>query len=673
MASVFEKRASQQPKIVDQTKETKDIGGSPFQRRAKSRVEEESFGKSSLRTALQVPQGFAEATPYGIATGLWSVLGAGEVNDPEEIDRIRAISEREGVPFNEESYKEAGQNALNYLPTVSNIGREVENATGLPLEAKTRLQKGVRFATSASKLAPKDYTFRGMNTSLPKPVLGVGIEAAREGLIESGVPEPFADLASFAVVKKPSEGAGKINIGASTKPSGLTERNYEKLKKPREVAPSTIQKINEKTEAEFKGIAEKILQDAPISKTHNALKDDFTFKQKSAEAFQDVSNLANSLPETFQGKDFKESISNLISNKKNKGTTPSEFDKKHNDFIQEFIKDTPDSEFKTADLVEQYRKNNKGLSDAYEPGQSFAYNSAKREALLDINRTISDVFEKKFPNSEFSKIFKETNKQWADISDAESIHIFLDKLFEGKIQFKKGREFFDKQGMTVPFKRAMGPEGFNKFETLMKDLMGTEQASKLLKEAKVKGFNDLAKTAGSYLLDPSLAKAKLGYDAIKGGYNKIFELLLDKPQLSVSWDRGINAMKAGNFKAAEKEFSKVEAANKDFDIREKSRVEALKKVKDRSNKTESTKGNSENINDAFSQMGKGLVDNFYEGIFDSLKKGKDTFSGVKDPLLIAAKPAFEAGQIKNIDDLKKFSKFHFEQQSKVKNTQSIKK
>lgn len=178
MASVFERRAAKQPKIVDQTKETKEIGGSPFQRRAQSKVEDESFGKSSLRTALQVPQGYAEATPYGIATGLWSVLGAGEVNDPEEIDRIRAISEREGVPFNEEAYREAGENALKYIPTPSNIGREVESATGLPLEAKTRLQKGLRFASSASKIAPKDYTLRGLNTSLPRPILGAGVEAA---------------------------------------------------------------------------------------------------------------------------------------------------------------------------------------------------------------------------------------------------------------------------------------------------------------------------------------------------------------------------------------------------------------------------------------------------------------------------------------------------------------
>ena len=59
-------------------------------------------------------------------------------------------------------------------------------------------------------------------------------------------------------------------------------------------------------------------------------------------------------------------------------------------------------------------------------------------------------------------------------------------------------------------------------------------------------------------------------------------------------------------------------------------------------------------------MGKGITENFYNGIFQSLKDGKDTFSGVKDTLLQAAKPAFDAGQIKSVDDLKKFAKFYEE-------------
>jgi hypothetical protein len=62
---------------------------------------------------------------------------------------------------------------------------------------------------------------------------------------------------------------------------------------------------------------------------------------------------------------------------------------------------------------------------------------------------------------------------------------------------------------------------------------------------------------------------------------------------------------------------------------------------------------------AFKTMGGGaLSDNLYKGIFDALKEGKDTFAGVKDNLLQAAKPAFDAGQIKSVEDLKKFADFY---------------
>ncbi len=58
---------------------------------------------------------------------------------------------------------------------------------------------------------------------------------------------------------------------------------------------------------------------------------------------------------------------------------------------------------------------------------------------------------------------------------------------------------------------------------------------------------------------------------------------------------------------------------------------------------------------AIGGMAKGMMDNFYEGVFKSLKEGKDTFSGVKEPLIQHAKSAFEAGQIKSPEDLKNFA------------------
>lgn len=586
MASIFEQRAAQLPNLINEST-SKNGQGSVFQTRAQQLQPEESTGKSALRYGAQIPVGLAQASSYGIATGLGSLLGY-EALDPEEIEQIRKISEREGIPFDEEAYIEKFQEAQSLYPTIGNIAREIEERTGLPLEAKTRGQKALQFATSAGKLAPKESTLRPLNTSLPKPVLGAGVAGTKELLTEAGIPEPVSNIASFAILKTPTSGASKIDIGPKTKPSGMTQLQYEKLKKPTQVSESKIRQIEDRHKQEFTELANKIVKESPIGETAEALKNDVKFKQKTAEGFEELQKMAEKIPDKLPTSSLKQDLSKNLKNK-NTGITPSEFEKSHNKFIREFIKNTPEKEVGFAELLKQYRKNNKDLGEVFEPGQSYAYNGAKREALIDYNKAIADVFEKTFPNSGFSKPFKELNEKWTKISDTEFIDKFLTDMFEGKIDYKKGRQFFDKEGMTVPFQRSMGKEGFAKFETLMSDLLSTEQANRMLKQARATGYEDLAKTAGSYILHPHLAKAKLAIDFLKGGYKTIYEFLLDKPQMAITWDKGVNAFKKGDFKAAQKELSKVDNAKKEFDIREGKRVETIKKFNDKNKVNELNK------------------------------------------------------------------------------------
>jgi N12 class adenine-specific DNA methylase/GGDEF domain-containing protein/adenine-specific DNA methylase len=62
----------------------------------------------------------------------------------------------------------------------------------------------------------------------------------------------------------------------------------------------------------------------------------------------------------------------------------------------------------------------------------------------------------------------------------------------------------------------------------------------------------------------------------------------------------------------------------------------------------------ENINQAVGQLGKGAVDNLYGGLFKALQEGKDTFAGIKDRVLVEAKPYFDAGLIKSPEELKRY-------------------
>lgn len=54
-------------------------------------------------------------------------------------------------------------------------------------------------------------------------------------------------------------------------------------------------------------------------------------------------------------------------------------------------------------------------------------------------------------------------------------------------------------------------------------------------------------------------------------------------------------------------------------------------------------------------MAKAMSDNGYAAILAALQQGKDRVAGVKDPLLLAANPAFRAGRIQSVEGLRAFA------------------
>jgi len=53
-------------------------------------------------------------------------------------------------------------------------------------------------------------------------------------------------------------------------------------------------------------------------------------------------------------------------------------------------------------------------------------------------------------------------------------------------------------------------------------------------------------------------------------------------------------------------------------------------------------------------MARGMSENLYKGLFQALTEGKDTYAGMRDPVLVRARPEFEAGKIKSPEDLQAF-------------------
>lgn len=508
---------------------------------------EESWGKSVLRSLLQIPSGIGQAMTYPL--DIISAVGTGESFDPEEIEHLEKISKREGIPFDKEKYMQAIKGASEAFPTQSNIEKLVEEKTGIPLEAKTNFQKGIKLASTAGKLSPGSLTQKG--------VAAVTAPSVSTGLKEIGVPETLSDIGGLVAAGGASAITPAATIEKVTKPSGMTTKRFEGLTKPVKVSEARHTKISESIEKDFRGIADKLLEEAPVGKTASAMKEDSAFKSKIGELFQDVEKLSEDIPNKFSTNLIKKQIADKRNAKKSPGFTEGEFEQAYKKNMSKFLKDTPAKQITSKDLVAQYRANNKALGELYEPSKSPGFNRAKKEALLDYNKIIADTIESGFPDSEFSKLFKFSNKKWSEIKDVEAINAFMDDLFKGKVRYEKGEKFFKKHNLETTFKRALGEENFPKFKTLMNDLMSTKEAYSLIKKAQDKGMGDWTKNGIAYLVNPKIMAGKVGLDVAR----KSYKALLDKPKLTIVWSDAIKDAKKGNFSAAQ---AKFELLNKEI-------------------------------------------------------------------------------------------------------------
>lgn len=317
----FTKRLAQKEQGISQEemkKQNPQSSGNPFLKRLeeKSQEPEEGFWKNAARTAYQIPSGIAQAVTYPL--DLLQAIGTGSAMDEEELEQLERIHEQQGKTFDREAYMRSLEEASSMFPTQGNAERYLEEEYGLPLQAKTGFQKGLKFASTGGTLAGskgllagknalkyEPMGIRGVNFALPRPVLGAGLEATKEGLEYAGIPEPLAELASFGILKKPTADAGQISIGKKTKPSGLVERQYESTTQPKEISQGKLNKINQKVESDFREISDKIIKESPVGETFENLKSDPTFKRDSRELLNQAQEYADSIQGSLPTKAIK--------------------------------------------------------------------------------------------------------------------------------------------------------------------------------------------------------------------------------------------------------------------------------------------------------------------------------------------------------------------------------
>ena len=171
--------------ISDQESSDQEKKISPFQAYSEQKKEVRESGlKSFFRYLYQLPSGYAKAWTY--PADLIQMLGVGEASDPEELEHLRKIHERAGIPWDEDKYMQSVRDAASYFPTQGSVERGVEENFGVPLAPKTKGQKALNLASTAAGFAPATLAQKG--------VAGVTAPAVSTGLESVGVPEPVAEM-----------------------------------------------------------------------------------------------------------------------------------------------------------------------------------------------------------------------------------------------------------------------------------------------------------------------------------------------------------------------------------------------------------------------------------------------------------------------------------------------
>lgn len=431
--------------------------------------------------------------------------------------------------------------------TIPEIGELQKQTFGEKLEPTTAAG---RIGGRAGELIGGTLTGGGEVGALPI------LSAAASGTLgqtarELGAPDWLSNAVELATGFL-TPAAAKTQVSKATKPSGLTTRRFESVKKPKTVSPARLGKIEKSLEDDFKGISEKIL--SKKSSTYRNLKERNDYKQSINEQFDKVKEISEKIDYPLENKDLKNALFEM-SKKQTKGITLNDYEKSYKKEINKIIKDIPSREGNAAERVDQYRKNNESLGQYFEPGKSKAENFAKRDAILDYNRAIAKEFEKEFPDSEFTNLFKKSNEEASKIYAIEDIEDYMSKIFDKGISHKEASKYYRDRNLQNQFKKVLGQDGEKEFKQLLDDFMTQENALKLIKASEKQGLGEGLKVLAGYVIHPALAKGKLALNLSKAARNS----LLDKPKLIFTWRKGIQDFKKGKFKEAAKELKEVDS------------------------------------------------------------------------------------------------------------------
>lgn len=386
--------------------------------------------------------------------------------------------------------------------------------------------------------------------------VGAG-SAAGQLLLEAGLPESVAKIVDIVISSNPGQ-LYRNFTRPITAASGLPIRSFQRRAMPTKLSAQAKQRLNQNLEDDFRNLSNRILGS---SQSVQQIRTNPNYRANLDDTFARVEELAGAIDTKFTPQDIRQSLQKVIRNQPYRGYSDSEFEvtlKKERRRISQSL--PKEQNISAQKGVGQFRKNNEQLSEYFEPGKSSAYNQAKKAALLEHNRAIEDTFRKKYPQSEFVRVFEKSNQDFEKLMHFEYLQEEIDKSFSGnQIDFKQMRT----QLQNKPFQRALigllGPEMQKEYNGLIRDFSSITNPYKLIRTATKKGLDRVAlEYALPFTLGPKVGASVAGIKISKTIVKELYERMLTSPSIIVEWRRGIRHFKQGNYQAAIRSFQEIE-------------------------------------------------------------------------------------------------------------------
>ena len=515
------------------------------------------------RIAGQVATGLANITPAGIATNLWQTFGTGEalseLNELQErLPQLRKEFPDMGLPENidTEKYMQAVKAASESVPTPSNIGASIEKATGLPFNPKTDLDRKIRFISEIAG-------FKG--SSLPENIMsGLKGQVATDLLQHAGVPKEAAEplglyyglrevTPKINVTKQATEEVGAAaekSPGAPPKPPAggrppepEIERLPSGLSKPRAVEAKHINLAKISSESKAAAIhkldeeASKLAQASvkkhlPISE---AIEKGFDFEEHFEKNFGELKSL-------MERSKFDADITPIMDFFKKTQEKYRGIPSLHPEavkIIKEIRRFKNNPQTNGGNLLRIYRSNNQKRNQAFETARLTGKQKEYVDFLGDMNRAISDSFERSMPkDGVWLKNFLRNNKDYAQYKGAQKTLSLLGPLLRGEITAGRIDALAHDPRWMKKLELSMGAEGAKEIVQIARDLKKATEAIKKIPRATLHKFEDIYSIGLLIPLIKIPVAIKKGVDIAQKAYGNY----LTSPAKRVALDESLKAL-----------------------------------------------------------------------------------------------------------------------------------